>query len=81
MNEKRMKTPVNTGEVSSPRAREAGRGVKIGAEHDGGSEKQGFGVEQRVDKPSDGRIVATTPGKTQLDTMNIKANGESRFFC
>jgi hypothetical protein len=55
MKEKQMKTSVNTGEVSSPSAQAAGWGLKIGAEHGGGSEKQGFGVEKLVDKPSDGR--------------------------
>jgi hypothetical protein len=40
MNEKRMKTSVNTGEVSLPAAQEAGRGVKVRAEQGGGSENR-----------------------------------------
>lgn len=38
----------------------------------------GFGAEKWVDKPSEGRKIADTTGKTQFDTMNIKSNGKSR---
>ena len=55
----------------------AGWGLKIGAEHGGGSQKQSFGFEKRVDKPSDRRKIAETTSKTQFDTMNIKSNGKS----
>ena len=46
MNEKRMKTSVNTGELSLPSTRADVGGQKLGAEHGGGSEKGSFGVKQ-----------------------------------
>jgi len=46
MNEKRMKTSVNTGELSSPPAHGASWGVKVRAEHACGSEKPALGVEK-----------------------------------
>ena len=58
MNEKRMKTSVNTGEVSLPAAQEAGRGVKVRAEQGGGFEKPGFGVEKGLDNACGGKIMA-----------------------
>ncbi len=61
-----MKTSVNTGGLFLPPDQGADGEVKIGAEHGGDSETQGFGVENRVDQPSEGRIIATTPGKTQF---------------
>ena len=59
-------------------AQAAGWGLKIGAEH-GRSEKQGFGVEKWVDKPSDGRKIVETTSKTQFDTMNKRSNGKLPF--
>lgn len=67
--------------MSSSPAQAAGWGLKIGAEHGGGPEKQGFGVEKWVDKPSDGRKIAETTGKTPISTMNLKSNGKSRLGC
>jgi hypothetical protein len=66
MNEKRMKTSVNTVGVSLRSAQEAGWGVKILAEHGGGSEKQVFGVEKWLAKPSDGGIIAGKTGKASI---------------
>jgi len=40
-----------------------GFGMKIGAEHVGGSEKQGFGAEKSLDEPSDGKIIAKETSK------------------
>jgi hypothetical protein len=42
MNENRMKTSVNTDEVSLSPAQTAGWGLKIGVENGCGSEKQGW---------------------------------------
>ena len=76
MNEKRMKTSVNTGELSLDSAQGSGRGVQTDGERGCGSEKQGFDVEKWVDKPSDGRKIVETTGKTQFDALNNRANGE-----
>ena len=46
MNEKRMKTSVNTGELSSPLAHEAGWNEENDAEQGGGSEKPVFGAKK-----------------------------------
>ena len=66
MNENRMKTAVNTGELSSRPAQAAGWGLKIGAEHSRDTENRRFGTENGIDKPSVGRIIAETTGKTQF---------------
>jgi len=66
MNENSMKTSVNRGEVSSTPAQANGWGLKIGAEHGGGPERQGFSVEKRLDTPSHRRKIAETTGKTQF---------------
>jgi hypothetical protein len=79
MNEKRMKAPDNTGDVSLPPAQTAVWSVKPPAQQRDGSEKRGFGVEKCVDKPSDGRKLAETTSKTQFETMNIRSNGKSRL--
>jgi hypothetical protein len=79
MNEKRMKTSVNTGVVSLPPAQRAGCDQKPRAEHGGGSEKDCFGVENGLDRPSDGRNIAETTRKTQFDAMNNRSNGKSRI--
>jgi hypothetical protein len=60
---------------------EAGGGVQTDGERGCGSEKQGFGVEKRLDKPSDGRKIAETISKTQFDAMNNRSNGKSRINC
>jgi hypothetical protein len=74
-----MKTSVNTVEVSLPPAYEAGWGVKVRAEHGGGSEKHGFGVEKWLAKPGDGRKIAKMARKIQFNTMNERSNGKSRI--
>jgi hypothetical protein len=66
MNEKRMKTSVNTGELSSLLAHEAGWNEKKHAEQGGGSENPNFGFEEWFATPSDGRIIAKTTQKTQF---------------
>jgi hypothetical protein len=67
MNEKRMKTSVNTGELSSPPARGACLGVKVRAEHGCASEKPGFRVEKWLAKPRDERIIAKRLKKTHFE--------------
>ena len=67
MTENLMKTSINTGEVSSPPAQEGGWDVKVRAQQRGSTEKQGFGVEKWLDKPSDGRKIAKTTRKTQFE--------------
>jgi hypothetical protein len=54
MNENRIKTSVNTGEVSLPPAQRAVWSVKPHAQWRGGSEKQGFDGEKGLDKPRGG---------------------------
>jgi hypothetical protein len=73
-----MKTSVNTGEVSLPPARTAGWSVNPPAQQCYGSEKQVIGVEKGLDKPSDGRKIATTTHKSHFNTVNINSNGKSR---
>jgi len=73
MNEKRMKTSVNTGEVSLPPPQTAGWSVKPPTQKRDGREKRGFDVEEWLDKPSDGRKIVGTTGKTPICT--IKSNG------
>ena len=74
-----MKTSVNTEGASSPPAREAGWGVKIRADHGGGTERQGFGIPKRLENPSDGGMMAKTTGKTRVDAMNDRSNGKSQM--
>jgi hypothetical protein len=80
MNENRMKTSVNTGDVSLPPAQTAGWSVKSTAQQGDGPEKGCFGVEKWVDKPSDGRKIAETTGKTAICAMNIKSNGKCQII-
>jgi hypothetical protein len=68
MNEKRMKTSVNTGELSSPPAHGACWGVKVRAEHACGSEKPALGVEKWLEMPRDERIITKTTGKAQYES-------------
>jgi len=74
-----MKTSFSKGEVSSHPTQGSGWGVKIRAEHRGGSKKQGFGVEKWFDKPTDGRKIAETTSKAQFNDMNNRSNGKSRL--
>jgi hypothetical protein len=67
MNEKRMKTSVNTGELSSPPAQGACWGVKVRAEHGCGSEKPALGVEKWLEMPREERIITKMTGKAQLN--------------
>jgi hypothetical protein len=68
MNEKRMKTSVNRGEVSLSPAHEAGWGIKVRAEHGHSSEKPGLGVEKSLEPPTDGRIITKKLGKVQFES-------------
>jgi hypothetical protein len=68
MNEQRMKTSVNTGELSSPPAHGASWGVKFFAEHACGSEKPALGVEKWLEPPRDERIITKTTGKAQFES-------------
>jgi hypothetical protein len=53
--------------------------VKIGREHGLGAEKPRFGAANWLAKPRDGEIITKVTGKNQIDTMNTKSNGKSRF--
>jgi hypothetical protein len=68
MNEKRMKTSVNTGELSSPPTQGASWGVKVRAEHGCGSEKPALGVEKQLEIPRDERIITQKTGKAQFES-------------
>jgi hypothetical protein len=62
MNEKRMRTPVNTGEVSLLPILGAGWEVKIGAEQAAFTEKPRFGTAKWFDIPCRGeKIVKNGP--------------------
>ena len=80
--ERRMKTSVNTGEVSLLPAHEAGLGVKVRAKHGGGSEIQGFCFEKRFAKPSDRRfffiLIIRSSDHHNLSTESMAAH-ESRL--
>jgi hypothetical protein len=65
--------------VSLPPAQTAVWSFRLPTQQGDGSEKQGFGIDKRLDKPSNGRKIAETANKTQFDTMNIKSNGKSRL--
>ena len=67
MKEKRMKTSVNTGELSLLQAQAAGWSVKPPAQQDDGPEKGGFGVEKRLAEPKDERIIAAMTGKSKIE--------------
>jgi hypothetical protein len=66
MNERRMKTSVNTGAVSLLAVQEASRGVQTDVERGCGSEKQGLAVKKWLAQPSDERIIAKMRGETQF---------------
>ncbi|EEF57243.1 hypothetical protein Cflav_PD0289 [Pedosphaera parvula Ellin514] len=66
MNENRMKTSVNTGEVSLPPAQAVGWGRKIRAEPGACTAKQISSTENWLATPSDGRIIAKMTGETNL---------------
>jgi hypothetical protein len=61
--------------VSLPPAHEAVCGVKVRAEHSGGSEKHGFRIEKWLAKPGDGRKIAKMARKIQFNTLNERSNG------
>ena len=79
LNEEQMKTSVNTGEVSLPQTQAARWSVKPPAQQGDGSEKEGFGVEKGLDTSSSGTKIAETTSKTQINDMNNRSNGKSRF--
>jgi hypothetical protein len=66
MNEKRMKTTVNTGELCSPPAHGECWSVNVCAEHGCGSEKPALGVEKWLEMPRDERIITKKIGKAQF---------------
>jgi hypothetical protein len=68
MNEKRMKTSVKTGELSSPPPYGGCWGVNVRAEHGCGSEKPGLGVEKWLEMPRDERIITKMTGKAQFES-------------
>ena len=67
MNENRMITSNNIGEVSLPPAHEAGWRVKVRAKHRGGSETHVFGEAKWIEIPSVGRTIAKTTGTLNLN--------------
>ena len=70
---------ISKAEVSLHMAQKTGRGVKIGGEHGGGTEKQGFGVAKRLANPTAGRIMAQTTCTSQFNPVNNRSNGKSRI--
>jgi len=78
MNENRMKTTVNTGDVSLPPAQSAGLGRKMGGDEVNVTKKLIWGTAKWLATPSEGRKIATT-GKAQYDPMDNNSNGKSRF--
>ena len=67
MNEKRMKTSVNTGELSLPPAHGACWGVKARAKYGCCSEKPAFDVEKLLEMPKVERTTTKTPEKLNLN--------------
>jgi len=65
MNEKRMRTPVNTGEVSLLPVQGAVWSVKIDAAHGDGTEKRRLGTPDLLANPCDGGNIVETTSKTQ----------------
>ena len=80
MNENRMKTSVNTGEVSLPPTQSAGLGREMGGDEANVTNKLLLETAKWLATPSDGRKIATTPEKTQYDTMDNNSNGKSRLM-
>jgi hypothetical protein len=81
MNKNRMKTSVNTGEVSLPPAQSAGSGRKMGKDEANVTKKLLLRTAKWLAPPSDGRKIATTTEKTQYDPMDNNSNGKSRTKC
>lgn len=80
MNENRMKTSANTDDVSLPPAQSAGLGREMGGDEANVTNKLLLETAKWLATPSDGRKIATTPEKTQYDTMDNNSNGKSRFI-
>jgi len=74
-----MKTSVKTGELSLHPSQGSGRGVKIGGEHGGGTEKRRFGTAKRLDVPCGGEKIVKNRPQQFIDAMNNKSNGKSRI--
>ena len=79
MNENRMKTSANTDDVSLPPAQSAGLGREMGGDGANVTNKLLLETAKWLATPSDGRKIATTPEKTQYDTMDNNSNGKSRL--
>ena len=80
MNGNLMKTLANTGDVSLPPAQSAGLGRKMGGDEANVTIKLLLETAKWLATPSDGRKIATTPEKTQYDTMDNNSNGKSRII-
>jgi hypothetical protein len=75
MNKNRMKTSVNTGEVSLPLAQSVGLGRKMGRDEANITKKLLLGTAKWLATPSDGRKIPTTPEKTQYDPWTTTQMG------
>ena len=75
MNKNRMKTSVNTGEVSLPPALLASLGRKMGGDEANITKKLLLGTAKWLATPSHGRKIPTTPGKTQYDPWTTTQMG------
>jgi len=79
MNKNRMKTSVNTGEVSLPLPQSVGLGREMGGDEANITKKLLLGTAKSLATPSDKRKIATTTEKTQYDPMENNSNGKSRL--
>jgi hypothetical protein len=75
MNKNRMKTSVNTGEVSLPLAQSVGLGREMGGDEANINKKLLLGTAKWLATPSDRRKIPTTPEKTQYDPWTTTQMG------
>lgn len=75
MNEKRLKTPVNTGAVFLPPTQETSCEVKSCPEQGGRAEKWHLGPPNFLANPCDEGMFVEPTSKSQFDVMNIKQMG------
>jgi hypothetical protein len=75
MNKNRMKTSVNTGEVSLPLPQSVGLGREMGGDEANITKKLLLGTAKWLATPSDGRKIPTTPEKTQYDPWTTTQMG------
>jgi hypothetical protein len=80
MNENRIKTSTNTGEVSLPSAKESGLDLK--SSNIGQMSPHGYLVRLGNGLPTGQRWkeCGENSDKNHFDTLNLKSNGKSRFI-